>query len=306
MRTINEIIFHCADTYAYMDIGKKEIDSWHRARGWNGIGYHYVIRRDGTIEQGRPEEQVGAHVAGHNANSIGICYAGGKGNHGWPEDNRTPAQRNSMINLVNELLEKYPEATVVGQILIDNGHGIETHGKRSPVWQPDELQLFEYEFNRDIANRVFRILKKENVDCELLTPQIQDVTLSERVRRANAWHEKTNCLLISIHANAGGGTGWEVYTSPGKTKSDRYAEIMFNEAKMWLPDFRMRTDYSDGDPDKEAMFYMLTKTDCPAILTENLFMDNETDCRFLLSEEGREIISYIHVNGVLKILKSES
>jgi len=190
------------------------------------------------------------------------------------------------------------------KILIDNGHGIETKGKRSPVWQPDDAQLFEFEFNRDIANRVFRILKKENVDCELVTPQINDVSLVERVRRVNAWHQQTPCFLVSIHANAGGGTGWEVFTSPGQTESDPLATVFFNEAKAWLPDFRMRTDYSDGDPDKEAKFYMLTKTMCPAVLTENLFMDNETDCRFLLSEEGREIITYIHVNGILKILKT--
>ena len=190
------------------------------------------------------------------------------------------------------------------KILIDNGHGIETPGKRSPVWQPDDAQLFEFEFNRDIANRVYRILKKENVDCELITPQINDVLLKERVRRANAWAETGKCLLVSIHANAGGGSGWEIFTSPGETDSDPFATILFNEAKMWLPDYRMRTDFSDNDPDKEAKFYMLTKTMCPAVLTENLFMDNETDCRFLMSEEGREIITYIHVNGILKILKT--
>lgn len=190
------------------------------------------------------------------------------------------------------------------KILIDNGHGIETKGKRSPVWQPDGLQLFEFEFNRDIANRIYRILKKENVDVELLTPQINDVPLSVRVERANAWHSETPCFLVSIHANAGGGTGWEIFTSPGKTRSDFYATIFYNEAKMWLPDFKMRTDWSDGDPDKEAKFYILTKTMCPAVLTENLFMDNENDCRFLMSEEGREILTYIHINGIMKILKT--
>ena len=189
------------------------------------------------------------------------------------------------------------------KILIDNGHGIDTKGKRSPVWQPDNAQLFEFEFNRDIANRIYRMLKKEKVDCELVTPEINDVSLDERVRRVNAWHQQTPCFLISIHANAGGGTGWEIYTSPGKTLSDTFATIIFNEAKMWLPEFRMRTDYTDGDPDKEANFRILTKTICPAVLTENLFMDNEKDCRFLMSEEGRAIITYIHVNGILKILK---
>ncbi len=191
------------------------------------------------------------------------------------------------------------------KILIDNGHGINTRGKRSPVWAGG-LQLFEYEFNRDIANRVFRTLKKERVDCELLTPEINDVSLTERIRRANAWYVEKTCFLVSIHANAGGGTGWEVFTSPGQTESDAYATVFFNEAKTWLPDFRMRADWSDNDPDKEAKFYILTKTMCPAVLTENLFMDTLEDCMFLLSEEGREIISRIHINSILKILKTSS
>lgn len=191
------------------------------------------------------------------------------------------------------------------KILIDNGHGINTRGKRSPVWAGG-LQLFEYEFNRDIANRVYRTLKKERVDCELLTPEINDVSLDERIRRANAWYLEKTCFLVSIHANAGGGTGWEIYTSPGLTRSDFYAEIIFNEAKMWMPEFRMRTDYSDGDADKEEEFRIITETRCPAVLTENLFMDTKEDCMFLLSEEGREIISHIHINSILKILKTTS
>ena len=192
------------------------------------------------------------------------------------------------------------------KILIDNGHGIETPGKRSPLF--NGLQLFEYEFNRDMANRIYRILLKNQVDCELLTPQINDIPLHERIKRANAWHNECECFLVSIHANAGGGkgSGWEIYTSPGQTRSDHYASIFFNEAKMWLPEFRMRTDMSDGDTDKEAAFAIITKTSCPAVLTENLFMDNEADFQFLMSEEGREIISYIHVNAILKILKSKS
>jgi N-acetylmuramoyl-L-alanine amidase len=190
------------------------------------------------------------------------------------------------------------------KILIDNGHGVDTPGKRSPVW-PDGSQLFEYEFNRDIANRVYRILKdQEQVDCELITPQINDVSLTERIRRVNAWCGNIECFLVSIHANAGGGTGWEIFTSPGVTKADHYATLIFNEAKLWLPKFRMRTDYSDGDPDKEAEFAIIMKTKCPAVLTENLFMDNFEDCKFLMSEEGREIISYIHVNGILKVAKT--
>lgn len=113
-RVINLIVVHCADTYAHMDIGVKEIDAWHRARGWNGCGYHYVIRRDGTVETGRHEAIAGAHVAGHNANSIGICYAGGKSDDGKPEDNRTVEQKASMKKLIARLRKKYPLAKVLG------------------------------------------------------------------------------------------------------------------------------------------------------------------------------------------------
>ena len=114
MRTINLFVIHCADTYATMDIGVKEIDAWHRKRGWTGIGYHYVIRRNGIVETGRQENIIGAHAEGFNSNSIGICYAGGKGTDGRPEDNRTPTQKESLLKLIAELHAKYPGAKVVG------------------------------------------------------------------------------------------------------------------------------------------------------------------------------------------------
>lgn len=79
MRKIDTIVIHCADTPSTMDIGAKEIRDWHvKDNGWNDIGYHYIIRRDGTLETGRNIETIGAHVSGHNKNSIGICLVGGK------------------------------------------------------------------------------------------------------------------------------------------------------------------------------------------------------------------------------------
>jgi N-acetylmuramoyl-L-alanine amidase len=121
MRKINLLVIHCADTYATMDIGVKEIDTWHRQKKWNGCGYHYVIRRNGVVETGRQEAVVGAHVEGYNANSIGVCYAGGKGTNGRPEDNRTPEQKESLRKLIAELLKKYPGAKVVGHHDLDPG-----------------------------------------------------------------------------------------------------------------------------------------------------------------------------------------
>lgn len=98
-----------------MDIGKEEIDRGHRNRGWLSIGYHYVIRRDGTIEEGRPEEQAGAHAKGHNYHSIGICLVGGlSDSKGEPEDNFTEAQYAALRDLVDRLQVKYMGAKVLG------------------------------------------------------------------------------------------------------------------------------------------------------------------------------------------------
>jgi N-acetylmuramoyl-L-alanine amidase len=101
MRKINKIIIHCSATREGQDnINAKTIDRWHKARGWNGIGYHYVILQNGTIEFGRPIEQVGAHCKGQNTGSIGICYIGGVESDGkTPKDTRTEAQKESMTVL---------------------------------------------------------------------------------------------------------------------------------------------------------------------------------------------------------------
>lgn len=113
MRTINEIVVHCSATEAGKDFGAADIDRWHKAQGWNGIGYHYVVKLDGTIEKGRDESVVGSHVAGHNANSIGVVYIGGvKG--GKPADTRTFAQKASLFKVLSDLRKKYPKAKILG------------------------------------------------------------------------------------------------------------------------------------------------------------------------------------------------
>jgi hypothetical protein len=113
-----------------------------------------------------------------------------------------------------------------------------------------------------------------------------------------------NCLLISIHTNAANGKarGWEIHTFLGNSKSDEYATIFWNEAKALLPKNElMRGDHTDGDPDWDSNFAILRDTVCPAVLTENLFMDNPEDCRYLLSETGKQVIVAIHVQSILKI-----
>lgn len=189
-------------------------------------------------------------------------------------------------------------------IIIDAGHGNNSPGKRSPIWK-DGKQLFEWEFNRDIATRIAHKLAAAGIRSRLLVTEKEDIQLSERCRRVNnicRMHGKDNCILISIHANAGGGTGFEVFTSPGNTKADEYASIMLDSLKYSFPKEKIRTDYSDGDADKEARFYILQKSQCPAILTENLFMDNEKDCRNLMDDNFREQIADAHVRAIFQML----
>ena len=108
MRRIDMIIVHCTATKPKVDVGVKEIREWHRKdNGWADIGYHYVIRLDGTIEKGRPEWRQGAHCYGYNAHSIGVVYVGGLDQNGIETDTRTKQQKISMQRLLKYLVEKY-------------------------------------------------------------------------------------------------------------------------------------------------------------------------------------------------------
>ena len=115
MRTINKIIIHCSDTPEGRETTVEDIRRWHLARNFVDIGYHYVIYIDGSIHQGRKEDVVGAHCTGYNANSIGICYVGGR-DKAMKEykDTRTEAQKASLLSLIKELKKKYPGAKVYG------------------------------------------------------------------------------------------------------------------------------------------------------------------------------------------------
>jgi N-acetylmuramoyl-L-alanine amidase len=116
MRPIDLIVLHCSATPPSMDIGEAEIDQWHRKRGYRRIGYHYVIRRSGALQLGRPEHEIGAHVAGYNKASIGICLVGGVAEHDkqTPESNFTPEQWATLRGLLDRLLATYPDARVCG------------------------------------------------------------------------------------------------------------------------------------------------------------------------------------------------
>lgn len=114
MRPINLIVIHCTATGPDADIGRKEIDEWHKARGWSGIGYHFVIRRNGDIEIGRPMDRIGAHAEGYNADSLGLVVVGGVNHRNEPENNFTPYEWTSLTSLCTALQLRYPEAKVLG------------------------------------------------------------------------------------------------------------------------------------------------------------------------------------------------
>ena len=114
MRTVTLVIVHCSAVRPGQRSSAHDINGWHRAQGWQSIGYHFVVRRDGTIETGRSLDEVGAHCTGHNRHSIGICYEGGLDADGRPADTRTPEQVRSLRELVKRMRAQFPKALVVG------------------------------------------------------------------------------------------------------------------------------------------------------------------------------------------------
>lgn len=117
MKKVKYIVVHYSATYEDQDITAADIDRMHKTRGFDRIGYHYFIRRDGTLEVGRKENETGAHAKGYNSQAIGVCWAGGLNratgvNKGV--DNRTPAQTATLIRIIKDLLVRYPGATVIG------------------------------------------------------------------------------------------------------------------------------------------------------------------------------------------------
>lgn len=184
-------------------------------------------------------------------------------------------------------------------IILDNGHGLETLGKRSP-----DGMFREYRWCRDFVKLLKSKLEYWGYQVIELVPEEEDISLSARVRRVNEiCMLHNNCILISVHNNAAGdgskwynATGWEAWTSKGNTRSDRLAEILYEEAE--LKGLRVRKDMSDMDADKEASFTILTNTKCPAVLTENMFMDSKKDLEFLSSEDGVKTLIAIHLNAI--------
>lgn len=214
-------------------------------------------------------------------------------------------------------------------VIIDNGHGSNTAGKCSP-----DKRLLEYKYARVVAKAVCERLKAAGIGCELLVTEDTDIALGTRCQRANAICKKHGgagkCLLVSIHVNAAGSDGkwhaaggWCAYTTRGVTKADALADCLYDAANIHLITYAaqmeagkavgaygsnqraIRTDYTDGDRDCEAGFYILKHTACPAVLTENLFQDNKADVDYLLSSNGLQTIIELHVEGITNYIKKQ-
>lgn len=191
-------------------------------------------------------------------------------------------------------------------VLLDNGHGglingrYQTPGKRSPIWN-DGSQLFEGEFNRAIVNGIIQELTKLKIHYVNIAPEYEDIPLAQRVARANIYASE-KCFYLSVHSNAGGGKGSEIYSTKGYTKSDAIAIVFAENFKKVFPERNFRTDFSDGDPDKESNFYVIKNTSMPAVLTENFFMDNEEECKnLLMTALGRQRIVDYHVKSIIAL-----
>lgn len=205
-------------------------------------------------------------------------------------------------------------------VILGTAHLKTTPGKCSPNG------LFrEYEYSREIVNDIACVLRgygymvlidyASDEPCEQMKSMtfLGSKELCYRVNYVNTICEeygKDNVVYVSVHVNAAGADGqwhgargWSVYTSPGESDSDELANLLLARAKSNLPPgTKMRVDYTDGDGDIEAKFYVLTMTRCAAVLTENLFQDNREDVDFLLSEEGRHAVVRLHVEGILDFI----
>lgn len=191
--------------------------------------------------------------------------------------------------------------------LFDAGHGgvingvPQTAGKRSPDW--DKGILYEGVSNRAILAKVKELCDEACIVTRNITPEIKDISLSERVKRINACEKAIgNCIALSFHSDAfhdEQANGWSAYTSRGDTRADKVATVLYKHAKK--AKFRLRKDTSDGDPDKEANFFILRKTLCPAVLIENLFMTNKKDYNVLKSEKGQNKIARMIFNAIKEI-----
>lgn len=193
------------------------------------------------------------------------------------------------------------------KILIDNGHGVDTAGKRSP-----DGSLREYKYAREIAGRIVSELRKQGFDAERIVTEENDISLRERCQRVNAICNRLgtkNVILVSVHCNAAGNgsqwmnaRGWSAHVSlNASTQSKAFARSLIKVAEN--EGLKVRK-YAHQVPYWKQNLAICRDTNCPAVLTENLFQDNKEDVAFLLSEAGKETIVSLHVKGIINYLKT--
>jgi len=181
--------------------------------------------------------------------------------------------------------------------IIDNGHGYNTPGKRSPVWD-DGRQLLEFCFNRDIVFNLSILLKESDVSYDILVPEMKDIPLWKRCRRANkiAKEQIRSCIFISIHGNGidryPSANGIETYHHPKSKEGSKIAKIFQNN-------LIEETGWGDRGV-KFARFKVLRSTNMPAILTENGFYTNYLECRKMMQDLWKKRIAYAHYKSILK------
>lgn len=214
-------------------------------------------------------------------------------------------------------------------VILGTAHGKNVAGKRSP-----DGKFQEWQYSREIVERLREELAKRDDLVDVFVdipaaevPLPQQAELTRRVRYVNqlcAHRHTERCIYVSIHVDAASSGewknagGWTAYTSPGRTRSDILATYLYEAAEKHLAGYAanmeegkkkglygsnqkpFRKDTSDGDPDKEANFYVLVRTKCAAVLTENLFQDNKADVAFLTSEEGKKAIVALHKEAILR------
>lgn len=192
--------------------------------------------------------------------------------------------------------------------IFDYGHGLNTPGKKSP-----DGRLIEAKYVREVGSEIVSRLSDFGFSTHVLVPETHDIPLATRVSRVNRMvkaNPDTQYFLISLHVNAAGmgktwtkANGWSVFVSPqASSYSKELAEILAKNASE--QGLKVRRQYPKLGYWTQNL-YILNKTACPAVLTENLFMDNEEDCNYLLSEEGRRKIANLHIYAIMDLLRYE-
>lgn len=191
-------------------------------------------------------------------------------------------------------------------ILIDNGHGFDTKGKRSP-----DGSLLEWEWTREIATLIEKGLNAQNINVIILVPEKNDVSLSTRCQRANEYCKRygtSNCLLCSIHINAAGnGSEWKNATGFSVFVAEKSSQKSKDFARMCTDAAHKRGLKGNRCVPKDkywtANYAIIKNTACPAVLTENLFMDSKQECEWLKKQENKKVIAEMHMEAIMKYIQ---